>query len=158
MNSRADRKAQAALEYIIVVGVMLLIVTSMLPVITKQAQLSKATAAIRDGATYGAGLRALGFKASKSNYVPDGAIKIKEIGMVNNGTNGNLKSYMSRIHIIAPDYIKDNSTYTHRVGASVCTQALRQLYYAFNGRYPGGGKIDSVNTSYYYFTCEYTFN
>ncbi len=54
MSSGADTKAQVALEYIIVVGAMLLIVTSMLPVITKQAELSKATAAVRDGATYGA--------------------------------------------------------------------------------------------------------
>ncbi len=156
MSSGADTKAQVALEYIIVVGAMLLIVTSMLPVITKQSELSKATAAVRDGATYGAALRALGFKAGSSSYVPEGAIKIKEIELVDKGTNGNLKSYMFRIHIIAPDYIKDNSTYSNRVRASVCTQALRQLYYNFNGRYPGD--IDSVNTSYYYFTCGYTFN
>ncbi len=157
MSSGADTKAQVALEYIIVVGAMLLIVTSMLPVITKQAELSKATAAVRDGATYGAALRALGFKAGSSSYVPEGAIKIKEIELVDKGTNGNLKSYMFRIHIIAPDYIKDNSNYSNRVRASVCTQALRQLYYNFNGRYPGS-IIGSVNTSYYYFTCGYTFN
>ncbi len=158
MSFITSRKAQVSLEYIIIVGVMLLIVTGIIPIISKHGELNKAVAAVRDGATYGATLRGMGFKPEGDEDIPEGVIKISGVDLINKGKCGDRHCYMLKIHILAPDYIKSNSTYKSSLGSSIRTQALRQLYYAFNGEYPGSSVIGSVNTSYYSFTCGYSFD
>jgi len=150
------RRAQVSVEFIILVGLMLLIAVSLLPHITKQNELNKAVAAARDGATYGAGIRGLGF--TSGNDAPEGKIRINNIEIVDEGECGDLHCYSFKIHILAPAYIKSNLNYSTTVGQTILTQSKYSLYYAFNGEYPDGAAIGRINTSYYSFGGGYTFD
>lgn len=154
-----NNKSQIAVEYILVVGIFVLMVVTLLPYITKQNELNRALAAVRDGATYGAAMRSLGYKASSAESLPAGVIRISRVELVNLGTKSGKEAYGFVIHILAPESIKSNSSYRLRLGGTIRTQAYRQLYYVFNGEYPPSSFNWSFSTERFYFTCcNYTFD
>lgn len=155
--SLEHRRAQVSVEFIIIVGIIMLIVVSLLPYITKQNELNKAVAAARDGATYGAAMRGLGFKGGGVDAVPEGVIRIERVERVEVNLSHDPPWYLLRIHIAAPSYIVNHAN-SSSVSRTICNQALRQMYYAFNGEYPNTGNTSRVNTSSYSFTCGYSFD
>lgn len=153
-----NNKSQVAVEYMLVVGIFVLMVVTTLPYITKQNELNKALAAVRDGATYGAAMRSLGYKALNAEPVPEGVVKISQVEMVRTGVRNGKEAYGFVIHILAPDSVKANSSYRLRLGSTIRTQAYRQLYYVFNGEYPPSFRWNVTTERFYFTCCNYTFD
>lgn len=149
-----DSRGQVSLEFIILVGAILVMVVAAFPYIARANELNKALAAARDGATFAAGMRGLGYRGENVAEIPPGVVKIKKIEMVNQGNYSNLQWYRFEIHISAPSYITSNSTYRQSLCGTVTNQAMRYVYYAFNGEWKDYSR---VNTTYYSFTagCEF---
>ena len=142
-----SKRGQISLEYVIVIGLILAMIIVVYPYILKQNELNKALAAARDGATYGASMRSMGYRGSGVNEAPEGMIKIHKIELVDAGTYDGLKWYRLEIYIIAPNDLQIGT-----ISTSIRSQALRYIYYAFNGNWPSGG-VSRVNTNYYSFTA-----
>ncbi len=154
----SGRDSQIAIEFIIIVGIVLLIVVAVTPSIMKQQELNKALSAARDGAAFGAGMRGLGFEGAGVNEVPEGIVKIEKIELVTGGIESGLQKYTIRFYVSAPEYIKTNPSCTFTtVGATITNQALRYVKYAFTGAWPGS-TVSRVNTSYYTFTAGCVWN
>lgn len=150
-----EERAQISLEFVLIVGAFLVIAITVFPVITKQNELNKALAAARDGATFGAGMRGIGF--TSGNPTPEAVIKIDRLELLFQNKTGDLDEYQIKIYIIAPEYIKNNSAYRASVAGTIRNQALSSIYYTFNGEWPPGGIVSRVNTTHYSFTAGNTF-
>lgn len=154
-----DRSGQISIEFIILVGAIMVMVVAVFPFITRANELSKAHAAARDGATFAAGMRGMGYRGSDVNEVAPGVVKITKVEMVKVGISGNRTHYRFNFHISAPNYMIDNPTCTQSsIGGSVISQAFRSVCYSFYGTWTGtqcGQRF--VNTSRYHFTATCTF-
>ncbi len=146
------RKAQVGIEFIILVGALLVMVIAVFPYILKTNELNKALSAARDGATFGAAMRGVGYK-SGSVEAPPGKIKIKSVTLERLGKCGDLECYRFKIVIMMPSYYSSNSSYVRSVRGTIRNQAMRFVYYAFYGDYPSKSVIYRVNTSYYSFNA-----
>ncbi len=159
MNNMNER-GQVSIEFILVAGAVLLIAVSMYPFAMQQQELNKAVSAAREGASYGAGLRGMGFTPQGGASLPGGMVKIE--GMVVNKTGtvtGDLEEYQITFFVYAPEYMQGNgdcSSAGNELGSTIINQSLSYIHRAFYGNWsatPPG----SVNASYYYFTvtCQY---
>jgi|Deesub1362B_J571_1020462.scaffolds.fasta_scaffold02733_4 hypothetical protein len=150
---------QVSIEFIILVGAIMIMVVAVFPYITRANELSKAHAAARDGATFAAGMRGMGYRADDVNELPPGIVKITKVEMVNVGSKGNRTHYQFNIHILAPEYMIDDPTCTKSsVGVSVIRQALKYVCYSFYGDWSRDECTPfNVNTTRYYFTATCTF-
>ena len=153
---REDR-GQISIEFIILIGAIMVMVVAVFPFITRANELSKAQAAARDGATFAAGMRGMGYMPGSDKEIPPGVVKITRVDMVKVGNYSNLDWYRFYISVHAPDYILDNTTYRQSLCGTIANQALRYVYYAFNGRWPSQSTISYVNTARYHFTVSCTF-
>lgn len=142
-----EQRAQVAIEYILIVGLLLSMILIVFPYALKENELNKALAAARDGAVYGASLRGVGFRGSGVSEMPQGIIKIQKIELIDTGSYNGLKEYRLEIYIIAPAELQTSS-----ISATIRNQALSYIYYAFNGNWPSG-TVSRVNTNYYSFTA-----
>lgn len=141
-----------AVEFVLIAGLVLLMVIAAVPTLQKQAELNKALAAARDGATFSASLRALGYSTPHiplENRNPPGVIKIRDVSIVSKGVDEatGKKKYQIRIKADAPMYL---SEYEDTIEASIRNHARSYVYYAFHGEYQPG--FASVSTGYYRFT------
>ncbi|MEE8167987.1 MAG: hypothetical protein V3T58_03835 [Candidatus Hydrothermarchaeales archaeon] len=153
-----EEKAQIALEFVVIVGLFVAMALSVFPYITRQNELNKALAAARDGATFGASMRGIGFRGGDMNETPEGVVRIDRLELESAGKEGNLDSYLIRLYLEVPEYMKDSPTCTSSsVGNTVRNQALKSIYYAFNGEWPSTDTVSRVNTTNYSFnsTCDY---
>ncbi len=148
----SSNRAQVSIEFIILVGALLVMVIAVFPYILKTNELNKALSAARDGATFGAGIRGVGYQ-SGSVEAPPGRIKIKSVILERLGRCGSLECYRFRIVIMMPSYYSSNSSYVNSIRSTIRNQALRFVYYAFNGEYPASSVIYRVNTNYYSFNA-----
>lgn len=154
-----EQKGQVSIEFIIFVGAIIVMVIAVFPFVSRANELSKAHAAARDGATFAAGMRGLGYHATGVNEVKPGVVKVTQVEMVKVGKSGNRTHYQFNIHISAPDYMIDDPTCSHSsLGVSIIRQALESVCYSFYGEWNGDACTGfSVNTSRYYFTAKCTF-
>ncbi len=148
----SSNRAQVSIEFIILVGALLVMVIAVFPYILKTNELNKALSAARDGATFGAAMRGVGYQ-SGSVEAPPGRIKIKSVTLERQGRCGSLECYRFRIVIMMPSYYSSNSRYVNSIRSTIRNQALRFVYYAFNGDYPPSPIIYRVDTSYYSFNA-----
>lgn len=148
-----EPNAQVAIEFIIIVGIVLLIVVAVTPTILKQQELNKAVSAARDGAAFGASMRGMGYYTSNiqpENRNPQGIVKIKEIIPNSQGIEASTgkEKYQIRIRAVSPNYLSEN--YKSTIESSIENYARSYVNYAFTGVYQGG--FNPVYTSYYRFT------
>jgi hypothetical protein len=148
---------QVSIEFIILIGAIVVMVVAVFPYITRANELSKAHAAARDGATFAVGMRGMGYKPLNDKELPPGVVKITKVEMVKVGNYNGLVWYRFNISVYAPDYIADNSTYGQSLCGTIINQALQYIYYAFNGRWSDNSILSRVNTSHYSFTATCTF-
>ncbi|MFQ5816082.1 MAG: class III signal peptide-containing protein, partial [Candidatus Hydrothermarchaeaceae archaeon] len=148
-----EEKAQISLEFVLIVGAFLVIAITVFPVITKQNELNKALTAARDGATFGAGMRGMGFRGEDVDELPGGVVKIDRLELELQGKEGELDWYRIRIYLKVPEYMKDDPTCTSSsMGSTVTNQALIYINHVFNGEWPSTGVVSRVNTTHYSFT------
>ncbi len=149
-------RGQVSLEFVLLVGLAVIVSIMVFPFITKQNELNKALAAARDGAVFGASARGIGFAGQGVNVIPEGTIRIDELRLAGQGKLGNLDWYKIEIRVRAPGYIKNNTQHRTSAGGTIAGQSLRYIYYAFNGEWPSG-IVSRVNTTSYSFTANTTF-
>ncbi|WP_456475175.1 class III signal peptide-containing protein [Candidatus Pyrohabitans sp.] len=158
MRALRDSRGQISIEFIILVGAIMVMVIAVFPYILRSNELSKAHAAARDGATFAAGMRGLGYKGENVNELPSGVVKITGVEMIRVGNYSNLDWYRFNISISAPSYMIDDPTCTQSsLGSTITNQALQYVYYAFNGEWWDSGFISNVTTNRYRFTATCNF-
>jgi len=132
-----SERAQTSLEFVIIVGIFLVMIVSIYPFILRENELNKAVAAARDGASYAVGMRGMGFGhdgANLPNYT--GVIKIVNLTLEDLGTDpSGRKCYRIRFYLSVPEYMKESSCSSSSVGMSVRRQAVRFIYRAFYGNW-----------------------
>ncbi len=153
-----NEKGQVALEFVILAGLMLVIAVIVFPYVTRQNELNKAMAAARDGAVFGASMRAVGFRGEGVKEISEGVVKIESLELENQGQVGDLQWYRIRFNVSAPGYMQENSTCTQSsIGGTITNQSRRYIYHAFSGNWPST-LASSVNTTSFSFTtaCDFT--
>ena len=151
-----NEKAQISIEMVLITGAIMIMAISVYPFILQQSELNKATAAARDGATFGAAMRGMGYSYNGGNEA--GTVKIQNLTFENQGPFGDRTWYRIRFYVHSPEYLKDNPSCSNsKIGSSIITQGLRSVHFAFNGEWPGP-LVSRVNTSTYSFTgaCTWT--
>jgi Flp pilus assembly pilin Flp len=88
-----EERGQASIEFILVVGAILVMVVAGIPIIQKNAEMNRGLTAARDGATKGAAMRGLGYAGDGVTPQPSGAIKILNITPEYQGPSGDLEHY-----------------------------------------------------------------
>ncbi len=157
MNKK--EKGQVSLEFIMILGVFLLIVLTLYPHIQRENEFNKALASAMDGAIYAASERGMGYACETCVKLPSGTIKIINMTLEDRGIDQNgRKAYRIRFYISVPTYIKDRypSCYNSPVGISIRRQAIRYIYRAFYGSWNPPNPLE-VCTDRYNFTttCSY---
>lgn len=149
-----EDKGQISIELVLVVGAILTMVVVAIPMILKNAEMNRGLSAARDGATFAAGMRGMGYSFDGGN--PSGVIKIVNMTVIQNGMTGDLEKYQIKFYISAPSEMIDNPTcVSSSIGGSIRSQATNYMNNAFNGNWVSG--FAPVNGSYYSFTtsCEF---
>ncbi|MDI6654881.1 MAG: hypothetical protein QME59_03235 [Candidatus Hydrothermarchaeota archaeon] len=111
------------------------------PYALKQNELNKALAAARDGATYGASLRGMGFRGENVKEIPQGVVKIEEIKLVEMSDKLTEEEktrvgawYQIRFQVSIPDYMKDKATCSgSSIGMTIRKRSISYINYAFYG-------------------------
>jgi len=153
-----NERGQVSIEFIIVAGAVLLVAISIYPFAMQQQELNKAVAAARDGASYGAGLRGMGFTPEGGGSLPGGVVKIERMDVNRTGMAGDLKEYNINFSVYAPANMRggtDCSAPGNELGGTIINQSLSYIHRAFYGTWNATTPI--VNTSYSSFTvtCDY---
>jgi hypothetical protein len=156
---KMNERGQVSIEFIIVAGAVLLVAISIYPFAMQQQELNKAVAAARDGASYGAGLRGMGFTPEGGGSLPGGVIKIERMEVNRTGVMiGDLKEYQITFFVYAPTNMRggtDCGAAGNELGGTIINQSLSYIHRAFYGTW--NATIPIVNTSYSSFsvTCNF---
>lgn len=158
------RRGQIAMEFILIVGLVMVIVIAAAPVLQKQNELNKALAAARDGAVFAASMRGMGYEGEGVTEAPGGVVKIERLELVDK--SGELTAeekkmvqtwYQIRFQVSMQDYMKESGTCTQTtIGGTIKNQALRYINYAFSGTWPSG-IVSKVYTDRFKFTTACDF-
>lgn len=147
-------QGQISIEFVLILGAVLTMTVVAIPMVLKNAEMNRGLAAARDGATFGAGMRGLGFSSGGGNTA--GMVKIINMTPERQAPVGDLDWYRLRFYISAPSSLIDNPTcVSSSVGSTITNQALRYVHYSFNGEWLN--LVSRVNGSYYSFTAACTF-
>ncbi|MFQ5801166.1 MAG: hypothetical protein ACE5HH_05555 [Candidatus Hydrothermarchaeales archaeon] len=150
-----DSRGQVSIEFILVIGAILTMTIVGIPMILKNAEMNKGLSAARDGATYGAAMRGMGYAGENVNVQPSGVVKIINITPIYNGTVNGTERYQLRFYISAPDEMIDNPTcVSSSIGGTIRMQARRYMNYAFTGSW---STTSPIWGSYYSFTTSCRF-
>lgn len=137
-----EEKGQVAMEYILVVGAVLIMALAGMPMILKNAEMNKAMGAARDGATKAAAMRGMGFSTTGGNEA--GNVKIWNLTSEFNSSVGSKQRYLIRLYVDIPSNLPS---------ASVCNvirrQALSHINYSFYGGW--SDNLGDIEGSYYIF-------
>jgi Class III signal peptide len=142
---KSDEGGQISIEFILIVGAVLTMTVVAIPMVLKNAEMNRGLAAARDGATFGAGMRGLGFSYAGGNVA--GKVKILNLTPIFKDSTSypGTDWYLLRFYVSIPDALPSSS-----VCGTIATQARSNLRYAFTGDY--GTSTSAVNGSYYSFT------
>jgi type II secretory pathway pseudopilin PulG len=153
----SGRDSQIAVEFILIVGIVLLIVVAVTPTIMKQQELNKALSAARDGAAFGSSMRGMGFAGEGVNELPEGIVKIERIALEEQPPEDGKTWYRIRFYISAPNYMKDNSVCSSSsIGMTVRKRSVSYINYAFYGSWTPDDEL-KVNTTNFKFTTACDF-
>lgn len=138
-------RGQVGIEFILMVGLVLLIVITAIPYILQQNELNNGIAAARNGATFAMGMRGLGYAGSGVQENPLGVLKLDRIeySVAENAT-GKDDVYIE-IYLKGSSYLN-----TASITGTVSTQARRYIAYAFSGQWPGTTVSLAQTTGSYY--------
>lgn len=136
-------RGQVAMEFILIVGLVILIVVAAAPVLQKQNELNKAIAAARDGATFAAGMRGMGYEGKDVTEMPEGVVKIEGLYLVDKTDDlsdeekGRVQRwYQIRFNVSAPDYMKGNTACSgSSIGMTIRKRSISYINYAFYGNW-----------------------
>ena len=149
-----EQKAQIAIEYILIVGLLLSMILIVYPYALKQNELNKALAAARDGATYAIALKGLGYKYTGME-TPAGVMKIDRLELVPAPKLDCVgEKYRIRVYVLAPSYIEEN--YGSAIGTEIRHYARSFIHYAFYGTYETG--FSPIETDRYCFSIGYSIS
>jgi uncharacterized protein (UPF0333 family) len=143
-----DNKGQVSLEFILVVGAIMTMTIVGIPMILKNTEMNKGLSAARDGATYGAAMRGVGYAGSGVSSQPSGVVKIDRIEYTITENPGSLNNVSIRIYAKIPSNMDTTS-----ICDTIETQAQRYVAYALHGRWISGAvvQISERTGSYYVF-------
>ncbi|MFQ6136400.1 MAG: class III signal peptide-containing protein, partial [Candidatus Hydrothermarchaeales archaeon] len=140
------RRGQVSIEFILIVAAILVIVITVLPFISRSAELNKGIAAARDGAQFGAAMRGMGYSSEGGN--PTGVIKIDRVEYTIIDNPSGLDNVSISIYVRGPTELNTNS-----VRGTIRTEAQRYVAYAMTGEWPSGATVTRASRtgSYYIF-------
>ncbi len=140
--NRGTSKGQAAIEFILVVGAIMVIIMYTFPLITRHAELNKGIAAARDGAQFGAAMTGMGF-GSTGGSTP-GVIKLERVDYT-------IQDDSVIITIRVRGFPEHN---TDAIKTTISDQAQRYIVKALTGEWKDIGDITASDHKGEY----YTFN
>ncbi len=141
LTFKSRDKGQAAIEFIFVLGAMVLIIFYAFPFVSRHAELNKGIAAVRDGAQFGASMRGMGFTSSEIKNSP-GVIKIDRIEYYITENQNELDNVTITIYVRGPPELKTTS-----VIGTIRSEAQRFTAKAISGEYTN---FKSDRTGEYY--------
>lgn len=147
-NTRSQERGQASIEILLIFGAILVIVISVVPAISRQAELNRGIAAARDGATFGASMRGMGFYSSttsESNKNIPGVIKIDRVDYTITDNPTGVDDVSITIYVRGPAELKTTS-----VTGTIRTETQRFIGKALSGSYDSS--ISARTGEYYKFS------
>jgi len=159
----AKEKAQTSIEFVLITGAFIVIAITVMPLIFREFELSKAVAASRDGAEFAIAMRGMGYDSPTGSVtgVPTGAIKIKNVTFETSSSPpvtcdiAGKTWYRLKFYVYAPSYVLSNSSWQNSIEGTLQSYARGNLYRAFYGSYDPG--TAGVETDRYCFTIGYSF-
>lgn len=143
---RKSRKAQVSVEFIFIVSIVIVFSIILWPTIIKANELNRGVAAARDGATFGATMRGLGYDYEGKDY-PSGTITIDRLDYEIIQTGQKKNNVSITIYVRGPSYF----TYDQKVSitSTIRNQAQRYVGKTFSGDFDTS--VDNRQGSYYIF-------
>ncbi len=129
LTKKSKERGQVAIEFILVVGAMMVIIMYTFPVLTRNAELNKGIAAARDGAQFGATMRGMGFTSTEIKN-PPGVIKIDRIEYDITENPDGVDDVSISIYVRGPPELKTSS-----VMSTIENEAQRFTSKAISGEY-----------------------
>ncbi len=129
LTKKSKERGQVAIEFILVVGAMMVIIMYTVPLVTRHAELNKGIAAARDGAQFGASMRGMGFTSTEIKN-PPGVIKIDRIEYDITENPDGVDDVEIWIYVREPPELKTSSIYT-----TIGKEAQRFIGKAISGEY-----------------------
>ncbi len=149
LTKKSKERGQAAIEFILVVGAMMVIIMYAFPFITRHAELNKGIAAARDGAQFGATMRGMGFRGSDVGETSPGVIKIDRIEYDITENPDGVDDVEIWIYVRGPDYLTSDAA-GGTVRDTIRNQARRYIAYTLTGEWPGTVFSNDLLTGEYY--------
>lgn len=150
-----EQRAQTSVELVVLTGVVIVIAFSLFPTILREVELDRALAAARDGAEFAVSMRGMGYDSPTGKInIPPGAIKIKNLELVDKGMKGTKTKYLIRVYAVAPSYIASNSTYTNSIGNNIRQYSRGYIYKVFHGSFDPS--LNDVETDRFIFSIGYS--
>lgn len=143
-----SQKGQVGLEFILIVGAVLVMVIATFPYILKQNELNKGLAAARNGAEFGASIKAMGFVVNDGVETPEGIVKIDRIEYTITDNPSGADNVTISIYVRGPAYLRDGDT-GKSIRATIRKEAQRFIGKAMSGDYDDD--IPARIGSYYIF-------
>lgn len=129
LTKKSKESGQVAIEFILIVGAMMVIIMYTFPVLTRHAELNKGIAAARDGAQFGATMRGMGFTSTEIKN-PPGVIKIDRIEYDITENPDGVDDVSISIYVRGPPELKTDS-----VWGTIGKEAQRFIGKAISGEY-----------------------
>ncbi len=150
---KSDEEGQISIEFLLIVGAVLTMTVVAIPMVLKNAEMNRGLIAARDGATFGAGMRGLGFAGGSVDAQPSGVVKIEKLNYTVADVTDAPDNVTINIYARIPSNM-DSST----ICSSIRTQSQRNIAYAFTGQWPSGAIVPLANRtgSYYVFKVSCT--
>ncbi len=133
LKNKSKVRGQSSLEFMLIVGALMVIVMYTFPFVSRNAELNKGIAAARDGAQFGATMRGMGFYSSgtsESNKNLPGVIKIDRIEYDITESSDKIENVSISIYVRGPSELKTTSVY-----ATIRSEAQRFVGKAISGDY-----------------------
>lgn len=147
-----NERGQVSFEFILIVGLVLLMVVTIMPYAMAQHEFNRAIAAARDGAQLGAAMIGLGYKPPDSTFKANNTGPIKIVGMRYEyyGKLYNRSYYNITLRISGPPNTKILER--KEIAEEIEDESRRFMNMTFSGKFQHSLRIF---TSRYYFQVSY---
>jgi len=146
---KEEEKGQVSLELVLITGFLLLLVVITILPILKTNELNRGLAAARDGVSYGATLRGMGFVGEGVSSNEEGVIQIENLTYQissNSGLDGR-DGVEIWVHVRGPSYLN-----TASVRSTLRTQSKRYVAHVLQGDWIPGASVSNASLSGTYYT------
>jgi hypothetical protein len=146
---KREEKGQISLELVLLTGFLLLLVVITIPALLKTNELNRGLAAARDGASYGATLRGMGFVGEGVGPNDEGVIRIENLTYQVSSDSGldGRDSVEIWIHVRGPSHLN-----TASVRSTIRTQTRRYVAHVLHGDWIAGASVSNESLSGTYYT------